>query len=310
MNIANVDLNLLLVFEALMAERSVTHAAARVGLSQPALSNALNRLRGCFGDRLFVKGWRTMLPTPRALELAPEIEAALRHIRAAFHAPEFRPESSQRVFRLATSDDMELSFLPALARELLATAPGITVNCRRLAGIFSLPQEELQSGALDFALGLFSSLTPVKRDLFARELYELRMVCIARARHPRIKRRLTLSHFRQLEHVATFYPGEGPGLMDRILGERGFQRKVRLSLPHWLPVPFVVANSDLIATVPETVAKALGPASGLRCLRCPVNLPPLRVSLIWHARTQESAAHIWFRSLLARVGRGLERKQG
>src|SRR5215469_6195992 len=298
MNIKTIDLNLLVVFHSLMTERSVTKAASSVGLSQPAVSNALARLRSHLGDKLFVRSRRTMVPTPRALELAPEIAAALNHLRAALQPSGFSPESSKATFRLATTDEVETSLFPALMRTLQVSAPGVSVSCSRIQGLYSVPRRDLESGALDFALGSFSQPLPVEAGLSFRELYEPKFVCIARAGHPAIKGSLSVSKFCELKHVATFYPGAGPGLVDRVLAERGLRRDVTLSLPHWLSVPFVVAQSDLIATVPESVAKRMGDYLRLQRFKCPISVPRLRVSLVWHLRTQQSDTHRWFRELV------------
>lgn len=308
MNIKSVDLNLLVAFHALMSERSVTRAAVRLGLSQPALSNALGRLRKQYADPLFVRVRSGMLPTTRALDLLPNIEAALHHIGATLERPKFQSESSNRAFRIATTDEIELLLLPALLRELSIVAPGVTVNCKRLQGLFETPESDLQSGALDFAMGRFPYPPSVESGLYEQALYEDRAVCIARVGHPTVRRRvLSLAQFIKLKHVVTFYPGEGPGLIDRILSELGHRRKIALTLPHCLTVPFVVAQSDLIATVPDSVVHALGPTVRLQRMRCPVSVPTLRVNLAWHVRTHEEASHKWFRDLVAAVSRRLVR---
>jgi DNA-binding transcriptional LysR family regulator len=292
----------------MMTERSVTRAAAKVGLSQPALSNALTRLRSLFGDRLFVRGRKEMVPTPRALELAPDISAALDHVNAAFQRPGFRPETSNQTFRLATTDQIELALLPALIKRLDVVAPGITVSCYRLQGIFKVPEADLQSGALDFALGTFPHPAPMDSGRFAQRLYDERLVCVARAGHPVVKQRLNLRQFCNLKHVATYYPGEGPGLIDRVLATKGYKRNMKLSLPHFLSVPFVVAGSDLIATVPDLVARVVGDPLRLRRMPCPVTVPRMQVSLVWHIRTHEDASHKWFRNLMANVSRSLTKR--
>jgi len=303
MNMAGVDLNLLVAFHALMSERNVTRAAATTGLSQPALSNALKRLRDLFGDKLFVKGRRTMVPTPRALEIAPEIDAAIASIRRVFQQPEFRPERATRTFRLAMTDDIELMLVPLAIRKLSTIAPGVNLQCSRLQGIFKLPQVDLQSGALDFALGSFPHPPPTESGMLSRPLFKAPLVCLVRKNHPEVKRRLTLTQFYKLNHVATFYPGEGPGLIDRILAARGRIRKVKLSLPHWFMIPFVVAKTDLIATVPETVVRNMDSRLQLRRVACPLSVPPFMMSLVWHARTHESASHKWLRRFLIDVSK-------
>jgi|SRR5215831_5644442 len=291
-----------------MSERSVTRAATSLRLSQPAVSNALNRLRKQFADPLFIRGRDEMRPTVRALELAPDIDVALDHIRAALGRPQFQPESSRRVFRIATTDEIEYLFFPALMRELGKVAPGITVNCKRLQGLFEAPESDLQTGAVDFALGAFPYPPSQESGLHERVLYEDRAVCIARVGHPTVRQgRLSMAQFLELKHVVTFYPGEGPGLIDRILLESGQRRKIELSSPHCLTLPFLVAHSDLIATVPSAVVRALQSTLHLQRMRCPLQIPDLRVSLAWHSRSHEEASHTWFRELVTSVSRRVAR---
>ena len=310
MNLAAVDLNLLVVFDALLRERNVTRAAVTLGLSQPAVSNALARLRDQLDDRLFIRGARAMLPTPRALEIAPDIDAALARLRAVLGRPGFVAEASRATFRIAAGDDTELGLVPPLLERLDALAPGITTRWNRLAGLFVVPAAELQSGALDFAVGAFPRPTPADSGLYFHELYDARFVCIARAGHPGIGRTLGLARFCELKHAATFYPGGGPGFLDRLLAERGRRRDVQVSLPSWLSVPFVVADSDLIATIPQSIAGRLAPRLELRRFKCPVPMPPMRMSLVWHARTHESRAHTWFRRALIEAAAKARRATG
>src|SRR5262249_34765551 len=207
MNIGAIDLNLLVVFDALMKERNVTRAAATIGLSQPAVSNALARLRAQIGDRLFIRGARAMLPTPRALELAPEVDAALNHLRAALQRPSFRADKSRAVFRLGASDEIEVSLVPRLVERLGAVAPGVAMRWSRLHGLFAVPEQELQSGELDFAVGAFPRPAPTEAGLLFHELYQARFVCIAREGHPQIRGGLSLRRFCEIKHAATFFPG-------------------------------------------------------------------------------------------------------
>lgn len=308
MNIASFDLNLLLVFDALMTERSVTRAASQVGLSQPALSNALARLREQVGDRLFVRGPKAMVPTPRALQLADSIRNGLHHLRVALREPAFDPSNASVSFRIAATDEIEVALFPALANRLHAASPGIALNCTRLQGIFRVPASELQSGNLDFAIGSFPDPAPLGSGLFADNLYNEHYVCIARKGHPLTRTRLTIAKFCAAAHVVTFYPGAGPGLIDRLLEQSGRRRRVMLSLPHWLSVPCVVAQSDLIATLPERVVREAMRSLGIVQMRCPVAIPPLQVTLVWHSRTHDSTAHIWLRNLVQQLSSALRRR--
>ena len=170
MNLAAVDLNLFLVFDAVMKERGVTKAAAKIGRSQPAVSNALARLRAHFGDPLFFRAGTAMVPTPRALELVPDVEAALARLQAVLRRPDFDPRESVAVFRIATTDEVELLLFPLLARRLEeAGASGISTHCRRLDGLYRIPADELRVGAIDFAIGTFGS-SASDASLVSREL--------------------------------------------------------------------------------------------------------------------------------------------
>jgi DNA-binding transcriptional LysR family regulator len=307
-NISAIDLNLLVAFDALMTERSVTRAAAKVGLSQPAFSNALARLRSHLDDRLFIRGRRAMIPTPRALELAPGIQRGLAQLRGAVERPEFRPDRSTTAFRVGSTDEIEVSLLPALLQHLRTCAPGVSINCSRLQGIFRVPEADLQSGALDVAIGAFPDEAP-ESGLFAEPLYDARWVSIARAGHPSVDKTLTLEQFCRLGHVTTFYPGSGPGLLDKLLARRGLSRTVVVSVPHFLSVPFLVARSDLIATVPDAVARMMARPLGLVCLQCPLAIPRRSVRLVWHTRTQDAAAHQWLRATILATARAVTRRR-
>lgn len=303
MNIAGSDLNLLFVFEALLSERSVSRAAAKIGRSQPAVSNALGRLRRDLRDPLFVRIGRGMVPTPRALDLAPEVAAALGHARRAFGGPAFHADRSSREFRLAASDDVEHRLLPPLLRRLGAAAPHVTVAVRRLPGLFQVPEDDLRSGAVDFAIGRLPGPPAVESGLFLHRLYRDRFVCIVRRGHPAIGRRLDRARFLAAGHAAVFSPGRGPGMIDGILSERGEKRRVVLSVPHFLSIPFVVARTDLIATVPESVAEAFETRLALRRFPCPIPIPVIDVNLVWHGRSHEDPSHVWLRDRILDAAR-------
>ncbi len=295
-----IDLNLLQVFDAVMAERSVTRAATRLALSQPAVSNALTRLRRHIGDPLFTREGRRIVPTPRALQLIASVSAALRHVEQALEPPAFDARRSQREFHIGTSDEMEVLLLPSLLQELQSAAPGITLSCKRLRALRDPPGAELRSGSLDFAIGMFPLPHGEESGLSALSLYEGNFVCIARRRHPAVRPgALTLAEFLKLRHIVTYYPGEGPGLIDKILLESGHARRIEISVPHCVSVPFIVAATNLIATVHEPLFRAVYRQLSLQRLPCPVRMPPLHVSLTWHARNHEDPGCRWFRSFAA-----------
>jgi DNA-binding transcriptional LysR family regulator len=307
MNIAGSDLNLLFVFEALLSERNVSRAAAKIGRSQPAVSNALGRLRGLLRDPLFVRAGRAMAPTPRALDLAPEVAAALSHARRALGGAEFAPRESSKAFRLAMTDDVEHRLLPPLLRRLGAAAPNVAIGVRRLPSLFEAPEADLRSGAVDFAVGRFPGPPPVESGLSMRRLYRDPFVCIARRGHPAVRGRLDRARFLAAGHAAVFSPGRGPGMLDQLLSERGEKRRVVVSVPHFLAIPFIVARTDLIATVPGSVAAAFEAPLELRRFPPPIAVPALDVHLVWHARAHEDASHVWFRGLVLDVARSAGR---
>ncbi len=301
MNLASLDLNLLLAFEALAEERSVTRAAKRVGLSQPAMSNALARLRAALGDPLFVRAARGIQPTPRAQQLAGPVRAALAQLRAALdQKPAFDPASSSRSFTIATTDYGEFLLMGPLARLVSAEAAGVTLVVRRLERIFVPPEQELQAGALDAAIGFFPDSTALRPDTYARALAEERNVCIARRGHPRIRQRLTLEQYAAAGHAGIFYASEGPGLVDNLLAARNLRRRLVVQAPHFVTVPYIVAASDLVATLPERLALAFRRHLPLSVFNLPLPLPTFTLRLVWHQRTHDDPAHQWLRDALAR----------
>jgi len=204
MNIGGIDLNLLLAFEALMDERNVGRAAKRVGLSQPAFSNAIARLRVRLGDSLFVRTAHGMIPTPRAERLASPIRSALSQLRQTFEAPEsFDPSVSAQRFRIGLSDDVELRLVPVFARAMLSGE--LQMQTRRLDWLFTVPEAELRNGTLDLAIGYFPDARYLARGLVMEPLSEENNVVIARRGHSMWKGKLTLDRFTELDHAAVIY---------------------------------------------------------------------------------------------------------
>jgi DNA-binding transcriptional LysR family regulator len=290
MNLQAIDLNLLLVFEALMDERGVTRAAKRVGLSQPALSNALARLRRTFDDPLFVRTPEGMLPTPAAHALIAPVRAALGELRAAFE---------ERPFNLLASDYAEVTLLAALVRRLRAKAPAAQLRVHRAPSVFDPPPPRTLAESYDLAVGFFPDRLALDASVHAQLLWEEKNVCIAGKRHPLIRGRLTLREYAEAGHVAVFYKPQGPGVIDTLLAQKGRARRAVVTVPHFTSVPFIVAASDLIATVPERLARTFAPQLGLQVLAAPLAIPPFRLTALWHERLTADPAHRWLRGLLA-----------
>jgi DNA-binding transcriptional LysR family regulator len=298
MNLQTIDLNLLLVFEALMDERNVTRAAKRVGLSQPAMSNALARLRRTFDDPLLVRTSDGMLPTPRAQALIVPVRAALAQLRGALEErPAFDPAASQRIFHLLSNDYVELLLLPQVSAELQRQAQEVKLHVYRPRHLFHPPTAIDLADSFDLALGFFPDALTLEEEIRSTVLWEERNVCLARAEHPAIGGALTLQQYVAAQHVAVFYKSQGAGLIDTLLEQQGWARRVALLVPHFASTPFIVAASDLIATVPERLAHHFVDLP-LQVLPAPLEMPPFRLTLLWHERFDHDPAHAWLRELL------------
>jgi len=297
-NIRELDLNLLAGFEAMVIERSVSGAARRVHLSQPAMSNLLSRLRKAFGDPLFERSGQRMVPTERARILAAPISAALNVIRQAIdEKPSFNPAIADVRYSIATTDYAEVMFLPNLLRTLKRFAPKAVLQIKRIKGIFDAPVAELD--VCDFALGFFPlPLTP-GGGLNGTALSQERFVGIISKRHPIARQKFGLRQFLSLEHIRVDYSEERPGLIGDAIQKVGHRRKVGLIVPHLVTVPFLTAQSEMLGIVPLRLARALSASLGLRILELPLEMPPLTMSLAWHERHQQDDAHRWFREFVS-----------
>jgi DNA-binding transcriptional LysR family regulator len=299
-HLRDLDLNLLVVLRALIAERSVTRAAAEVGLSQPAMSHALARLRTALGDQLLVRTPRGMEPTPRAKAIAEPLERALANLREAVNAPTaFDPKRARRGFRIATDDYLELVLMPQLLARLWLEAPGINVRILNSSGRSG---HDLAEGRIDLIIDPVSAFGPLP-GAYSQRIIEERFVCVVRADHPRVRKRLTLDTFVALPQ-ALVAPGGRPGsIVDAALAKRGLRRRVALEIPHFLAAPHIVRHTDVILTIGERIAQAM--ADGLRILAPPIELPRFTVETIWHERHHADPAHTWFRHVVAEVAKEL-----
>jgi DNA-binding transcriptional LysR family regulator len=297
MNLSAVDLNLLVVFDAMIEERSVTRAARRVNLSQPAISHALNRLRHLFADELFVRGPDGMRPTPRALEIAGPVRHALNEISQALDGAGFDPATSQRRFVTAAQNHASIVMLPHLVDRLRDEAPG--VDFRVYPGQAPDIMDGLEKGRIDVATGSFPALP----DRFAsEELLVDDLVCVLRADHPLAADCLTIERYAALPHLIVSFDG-AEDVVDRILAEQGLTRRVSMSVTHFLAASIVLARSDMVVTVTRRVAEAFGVNQNLRILPLPFASPQERISMVWHRRLANHPAQIWLRSMFAEAAR-------
>ncbi len=303
--LARLDLDLLALFEALMAERSVTRAAARVGLAQPSASKALERLRGLFGDPLFVRTPRDgMRPTPRALELAPEVAGLLERARGLVAARvSFDPAAARGAVRVAMSDAAEFVLLPGLVARLGRDAPGMDLRARPLDKERALG--ELDAGRLDAVVGVFPGLP---KRYGSVGLYEERFVCLARAGHPRLgDGGLTLDAFLELPHLLVTLRDDARGAVDAALAKLGRSRRVAATAGRFLVAPHVVRGSDAVVTLPSRLAFAVAAGAGCRVHEPPLALEGWTEALAWSRAAERTPLQVWFRGLLrelaAEVGR-------
>jgi DNA-binding transcriptional LysR family regulator len=304
-NLRTVDLNLLVVFDALMAERNVTRAAVRNGLSQPAVSKALNRLRTLFDDPLFVRHDRAMEPTARALELAGPIHGALADISRTLTLPAtFDPATASATVRIATIDLYHTSLLPSLVAHLRRHAPLVDLQVR--AADRGTLREQLASGEVDIA---FAPPGARARGLEAEPLWTDRLVTLAGRDNP-LREPLTIEdyaaapHLVDAGHVQVSPQGVGTSVVDAILAARGLRRRIVLVLPSSAGVPFVVAKTDLIATLPSRVAQGFAALPEVRVLTPP--LPEVEVSphMFWHGRTHDDPLLAWLRAAIKEIAAG------
>lgn len=290
--LAAIDLNLLVALQALLDEHNVSRAARRIGVSQPAMSRTLARLRDALGDPLLVRQGRSMVPTTRARALAPRLAAALRELRAVVGGPQpFDPEASHR-FRIALSDYAGAVLLPRLLAAITERAPQITVETVVL-GHWSQVASALATGPIDCALGFGHG---VPHGLQSVELFRDDFVCLIRADHPGVRRRLTLRQYTELPHVLVSSRGRVTGVVDIALAERGLERRIAATVPHFLVAPHVVRTTNCIATVARRTA-ALAPPD-LRRLPPPLPVRPFAVVLAWHPTRAGDPAHRWLRELI------------
>ncbi|HEY2338776.1 MAG TPA: LysR family transcriptional regulator [Burkholderiales bacterium] len=288
MNVQDVDLNLLRVFDAVLNERGVTPAAARLGLTQPAVSNALARLRAVFGDALFVRTPGGMDATPFARQLAEPVRQALALLESALaHGPGFDPATSTRAFRFYMSDLGQIEFLPPLIERVQRAAPGVRLEAAAL-DVENIGAA-LAAGALDLAVGFLPGLVaPVGRTPLFRDPY----VCLMRADHP--IRSLTKKTFLDASHVLVTYRG-GHHVIEEAFERAGLARRIALRVPHFTVVPMVLERTDLILTLPARVARVYEKRGRFKSLPSPVAIPPADVAVHWHERFEADAGNRWLR---------------
>lgn len=295
MRLEDIDLNLLVVFDQMLAARSVSATAARLGSSQPAISNALARLRRTLGDELFTRVGNSMHPTPLAQAMAGPVADALAALQVALNQRTlFEPALSRRTFVISMSDIGEMVFLPRLMQALATHAPGVG-----LAAVGNAQPDlklAMSEGRVDLAIGLLPQL---QAGFYKRRLFRQRYVCLMRTGHPLERsRQFTLRAFAAAQHVAVDSGGTGHGALEQVFRRVDVQRDIRLRVPHFVAVGPVLATSDLIATVPQRLAEVLARPHGLFWRAPPMPIPPVDISAFWHARYHRDPGNRWLRETL------------
>jgi DNA-binding transcriptional LysR family regulator len=293
MKLSDIDLNLLVVFDRLVQDGRVSRVAESLGLSQPAVSNALRRLRDLLDDELFLRTPAGMAPTPYALQLAEPVAQALRGLQGALNVrASFDPATSERCFTLAMTDVGEIYFLPVLMDALAREAPGVTLRCVPVAD--AALREDMAAGRVDLALG---SLPQLQAGFFQQALFRQRYVALMRAGHPLAdgEQPLNAAQYRQAAHVRVVSAGTGHGQVDEALQRLGVARQVQLTVPHYVALGQVLGSTDLVATVPERLA---GPHA-LVARPLTLRLPASTIAQLWHAHLHRDPGHQWLRGLVA-----------
>jgi DNA-binding transcriptional LysR family regulator len=298
MDMHGIDLNLLVAFDALIAERSVTRAAARIGRTQPAMSAALSRLRALFRDDLFVRSPSGLQPTPRAVELATPLSESLAQIqRTLEYTQEFVPAAALSTFTLALSDHPAFALLPDLVGRVTAEAPGVVLHVRGFSDR-EQARELLERGDAHAAVGVPASWGS---NVVSQPLFQEHFVSVVRRGHPLAKGKLTLKRFLSYPHLLVSPEGDRRSLVDAELAKLGAARHVALSLSQMYAAPGVIASSDLVATLMAGVARQFTRTFALHHLEPPVRLPSPRFVLAWHRRNDAHPAQRWLRRLLTEV---------
>jgi DNA-binding transcriptional LysR family regulator len=294
MELPRLDLNLLVVFDAMMTARSVTLAGEAIGLSQPAMSAAVARLRAAFDDPLFVRSGAQMKPTPRALELAGPIRGVLERVqREIVQRTRFAPETADRTFTIIMPDIGEHNFVPRLLARLRAEAPNArlkTITLPRAAAA-----EAIESGVAELAIGYFPDLQTA--GFYQQKLFDNPHVCIVRSDHPAVGETLTSKAYLAASH-AIVRPEGREHVYERFLEQRGLKLDVVLVLSHFMSLVEVIETSDLIATVPLDVARLCCSRGRIRQFDVPVESPVIPVYQFWHTLFHKDEANQWLRSIL------------
>ncbi|MFM2400251.1 MAG: hypothetical protein RL341_2408 [Pseudomonadota bacterium] len=302
MNFRTLDLNLLRVFDAVMAENSLTRAAQALSMTQPAVSNAVARLRDALADPLFIRNAHGVTPTPRAQRLWPQVREALAQLRDAIEPPAFDAATSRANFRLAMADATAALIMPPLVTAVVNAAPN--VNLRVLPLTTRDPRRLLEDGEVDCAVGYFPSasaaLVAQGADAAFRHqrLYESRYMCVMRRGHTLAQQELTLDAFCAAQHLLVSFSGRPFGFVDEALAALNRQRRILLTVNQFFTAGRVVAQTDLLTVLPETFFEVTGYSGELVMRPLPFAISDVHVDVFWHRRNDRVPAQQWLREVM------------
>lgn len=298
-NLTRVDLNLLVAFDAIFTERSVTKAASRVGLGQSAMSHNLARLRQLFEDELFVRSSEGMQPTPRAMALADRVRIALSDIEAIVtRSEEFDPATTERTFHIALPDSVEMLIGARLLEMGCDEAPGIRFRLHSTDERLLLDEIDADNFDLGIGIGTFpDGQVHHKRRLLVTDSY----LCMFNARRVGLKPPISLEDYVRLPHVLTSLRKGERGVVDDALEKIGLSRRTALTTPRFVAVPFLVAGAPVITTMHARLARIFANEFGLALSPVPVGLPEVTISMLWHASYDSDPGHRWLREAIVRA---------
>jgi DNA-binding transcriptional LysR family regulator len=294
--LVKIDLNLLPIVLALFEEKTVSAAARKLNTSQPSVSAALAKLRDRFQDPLFVRTGRGMEPTPLAARLLQPIRLAMSIVENdVLQTVNFELAESEKVFTLAMTDVGEMTFLPPILEHMSREAPRTSI--RTVTPSSEQTERGLKTGEIDLAVGYFPDLKG--NNLYQQRLYSHGFACLLRAGHPIRSRRFTTKQFLDLGHAVVRAEGRSHELFEKFLVNNGFKRRVVLSTSHFMSIPIIIAQSDLVATVPLAVGTTLARTPGIRILKPPFDIPEFDLRTHWHRKFHNDPANRWLRGVIA-----------
>ncbi len=302
MSFLTLDLNLLRVFDAVMSEQNLTRAANRLAMTQPAVSNALKRLRDALGDELLIRTAHGVRPTPRAEELWPTVRNSLADLESVLTPESFDLATTQTTFRMAMADAPAAQWLPMLVQDIQREAPGM--NVRMMPLTTRDPRPILLRGDIDLSIGFFPGVvnqmatepsTPIRHE----RLYTGQYVCVMRKDHPLASQELTLDAYCAANHLLVSFSGRAHGQVNDALAQLGRERRILLTVNQFYTGGSVVASSDLITVLPRHLIASTGRSKELIAKELPFAMPPVHVDMLWHERDARNPAHRWLRAKLS-----------